>query len=192
VSLENLLISGWDLRFDNFFNYPSYFEHIPDIGGISMRTDKWIVVLTALMALSIAIVSFAGARADLAAAPHVTLNSITVWVNQTRMTVHNGDTIDVSEHDIVVVQPKATYHGPSGTWGSLEVESIPSDGTLTATTVQVKMLKPGVTTAMQFNDPIFTGPASNDYFNSVNIYGGTPGTKGTHMAYLIVNVHVSG
>ena len=111
-----------------------------------MRTDKWIVVLTALMALSIAIVSFAGAQIGPGAAPHVTLNSITVWVNQTKMTVHEGDRIDVNMHDIVVVQPKATYYGPAGSWGSLEVESTPNDLTLPAT-AQVKMLKPGVATA---------------------------------------------
>jgi len=155
-----------------------------------MRTDKWIVVLTALMALSIAIVSFAGAQIGPGAAPHVNLNSITVWVNQTRMTVHDGDRIDVNMHDIVVVQPKATYYGPSGTWGSLEVESIPSDLTL-AMTAQVKMLKPGVATAMQFNNPIYTGYSSGDYYDTVMVYGGIPGHQGEVLAGFNVYVNVT-
>ena len=162
------------------------------LGGFSMRTDKWIVVLSALMALSIAIVSFAGAQAIPAAAPHVTLNSITVWVNQTRMTVHNGDTIDVNEHDIVVVQTKAKYNGPSGSWGSLEVDAIPSELTVLGAAAQIKMLKPGVATSMQLNTPLYTGPSANDYFDLVSVYGGTPGSQGTLLAQIVVNVHVSG
>lgn len=154
-----------------------------------MKINSRILIVVALAVLSIVTVSFAAAQAGPAAAPHVTLNSITVWVNQTRMTVHDGDTIDVNIHDIVVVQPKATYYGRAGSWGSLEVDSIPSDLTVVGT-AQIKMLKPGVATSMQLNTPLYTGPSANDYSDFVSVYGGIPGSQGTLLAQIVVNVRV--
>jgi hypothetical protein len=136
--------------------------------------------------ISICIASYAGAQITPAAAPKVRLESVRVWVNQQPQYVADGGSINVNMHDIVVVQPKATYTGTSG-WGSMWVfqDSVASGGIL-----QVKLLKPGIPTAMQVGMPLYTGSYASDYTDTITTYGGGPGSTGSQLHQFTVNVNV--